>query len=236
MTSISGSTAATYSYDAWGNCYTCITDLLAFYNPLRYRGYIYDSETQLYYLQSRYYDPELGRFLNADDSEVLLEDYEAMLQHNLFAYCLNNPVNMYDPDGYWTLALAGGSVIALDVSLSSIGTAILGALSAVTPAGWVIIGTSVVLGIVTISVANSRTPKNNIAEERSKSPIGRRGSFNTKKKAKEAAKKAGNGKEPIHHPKGHHGNSRPHFHPNVKDKYRTTPHGASIHDHYYYPG
>jgi hypothetical protein len=158
----------------------------------------------------------------------LLEDYEAMLQYNLFAYCWNNPVNMYDPDGYWTLALAGGGYLA------TAGT--LGATNAWNPVGWVILGAVVVVGIIAVTTTPPKTITNNITEGRSKRPIGRRDSFNTKKKAKEAAKKAGKGKEPIHHPKGHHGNKKAHYHPNVKNEYRETPHGVSIHDHYYYPG
>ena len=65
-------------------------------NPLRYRGYVYDNETQFYYLQSRYYDPEIGRFLNAD---ALVSTGQGILGNNMFAYCLNNPVNMGDAAG-----------------------------------------------------------------------------------------------------------------------------------------
>ncbi len=64
--------------------------------PFRYRGYVYDSDTQLYYLQSRYYDPKIGRFISAD---VLLSTGQGVLGHNSFAYCLNNPLNKYDYDG-----------------------------------------------------------------------------------------------------------------------------------------
>lgn len=69
-------------------------------NPLRYRGYYYDSETGLYYLQSRYYDPVVGRWINADIPETLTADFENMTQNNLFAYCFNNSVNMCDLDGF----------------------------------------------------------------------------------------------------------------------------------------
>ncbi|MGM9591695.1 MAG: RHS repeat-associated core domain-containing protein, partial [Oscillospiraceae bacterium] len=66
-------------------------------NPLRYRGYIYDRETGLYYLQSRYYDPEIGRFINADTYTTT--DADGLLSTNMFAYCENNPVMGTDPTG-----------------------------------------------------------------------------------------------------------------------------------------
>ena len=65
-------------------------------NPIRYRGYYFDAETGFYYLQSRYYDPVIGRFLNADG---LTQTGQGVLDQNMFAYCLNNPVMMADPDG-----------------------------------------------------------------------------------------------------------------------------------------
>ena len=71
-------------------------------NPLRYRGYVYDAETGLYYLNSRYYNPVWGRFINADDTEYLGADGTS-LGYNLFAYCLNNPVNRTDAEGNWSL-------------------------------------------------------------------------------------------------------------------------------------
>ena len=71
---------------------------IATVNPYRYRSYYYDSETALYYLQSRYYDPETGRFLNADEA-IYLTIFDSILNMNLFAYCQNNPVNMVDVTG-----------------------------------------------------------------------------------------------------------------------------------------
>ncbi len=68
-------------------------------NPIRYRGYYYDTETGLYYLQSRYYDPETCRFINAD-SLLMAGDY--LQGTNMYAYCLNNPVMYVDPTGYIT--------------------------------------------------------------------------------------------------------------------------------------
>ena len=67
---------------------------LGHYNPLRYRGYVYDAETGFYYLNSRYYNPTWGRFINADGQ---LND--GIFGNNLFSYCLNNPVNMSDYEG-----------------------------------------------------------------------------------------------------------------------------------------
>ena len=88
----SGSAVVTYTYDAWGNILSTGGDLastLGAHNPLRYRGYVYDPETKLYFLQSRYYDPELGRFVNAD---AFASTGQGILGNNMFAYCGNNPV------------------------------------------------------------------------------------------------------------------------------------------------
>ena len=69
------------------------------YNPLRYRGYVYDTDTGLYYLQSRYYDPEMGRFLNADG---FVSTGQGFSGNNMFAYGLNNPTAMADDAlGVW---------------------------------------------------------------------------------------------------------------------------------------
>ena len=64
------------------------------------RGYRYDTETGLYYLQSRYYSPDWGRFINADDTDILTQQHE-LLGKNLFAYCRNNPINLEDSSGNW---------------------------------------------------------------------------------------------------------------------------------------
>mgnify|MGYP003195336916 CR=1 FL=1 len=74
MIDLSGTEVASYVYDSWGNIRSVTGDpILSELNPLRYRGYVYDEESELYYLQSRYYDPFVGRFLNADTyCQVLL--------------------------------------------------------------------------------------------------------------------------------------------------------------------
>lgn len=94
-----------------------------------------------------------------------------------------------------------------------------------------------VSGVVSVAIKYTKTKSETKSgtKDRVTSPIGRRNNYNSRKKAKEAAKKAGGGKKPIKHPKGYHGNKRPHYHPNVKNNYRVTPKGISSHDHYYYP-
>jgi len=88
-----------YIYDAWGNCTISGNTSVLMFNPLRYRGYVYDQETGLYYLQSRYYDPEVGRFINADG---LVTTGQSFVGNNMFAYCGNNPVSHIDCSGmFW---------------------------------------------------------------------------------------------------------------------------------------
>lgn len=98
---------ASYSYDPWGKLLSS-SGTLADINPLRYRGYYYDAETGFYYLQSRYYDPEIGRFINADS--YASTDATGLLSTNMFAYCENDPVNKSDPDGE-VAHLAIGAVV-----------------------------------------------------------------------------------------------------------------------------
>lgn len=99
-----------YSYDVWGKC-TINTDIdgIASINSFRYRGYYFDSETALYYLNSRYYDPEIGRFISPDSPEFL--DPEGLNGLNLYAYCLNNPVMYIDPEGNFVWFVAAAFVI-----------------------------------------------------------------------------------------------------------------------------
>ena len=96
----SGTMVASYNYDAWGSCtvYNSSDAAIGDLNPLRYRGYYYDAETGFYYLQSRYYDPAICRFINADG---LFTD--GFVGSNLFAYCVNDPVNTVDPTGNFAI-------------------------------------------------------------------------------------------------------------------------------------
>ena len=93
--STDGTVLAAYTYDAWGNILTS-EGSLATSNPIRYRGYYFDTETSLYYLQSRYYDPAVGRFINADG---VVSAGQGILSYNMFAYCKNNPVCGMDSSG-----------------------------------------------------------------------------------------------------------------------------------------
>ena len=98
-----GTQVVTYTYDAWGKLLSTTGSMagtLGEYNPLRYRGYVYDTETGLYYLNSRYYNPETGRFINADGYVSTGQGFSG---HNMFVYCGNNPVNRVDPSGlFWS--------------------------------------------------------------------------------------------------------------------------------------
>ena len=96
----SGATVAEYTYNAWGEVLTS-TGSMASINPLRYRGYYYDTETGFYYLQSRYYDPANHRFINAD--VYTSTDSTDAISCNMFAYCGNNPVRRVDAGGNWWL-------------------------------------------------------------------------------------------------------------------------------------
>ena len=89
----------TYEYDAWGNVWSVGSSEAAGIgakNPIRSRGYYYDVETEWYYLQSRYYDPQTGRFINADE---YLSVGINIFGSNVYAYCGNNPINKIDPSG-----------------------------------------------------------------------------------------------------------------------------------------
>jgi len=117
-----GTQVVSYSYDTWGklvNISGSLASTVGVKNHYRYRGYRYDTETGLYYLQSRYYNPEWGRFINADDVSMLDNSGE-LLSNNLFAYCGNNPVNNVDPDGHFAQA----SAIALGACFGPVGLAV----------------------------------------------------------------------------------------------------------------
>ncbi len=99
-----GTKIGSYTYDAWGNCTVSLASgttslqksIVRARNPFRYRGYYYDTEIGLYYLQSRYYNPATGRFINADGYANANGD---LIGFNMYTYCSNNPVMFTDPSG-----------------------------------------------------------------------------------------------------------------------------------------
>ena len=120
------SKVAEYAYDAYGNCRVITGSNIGTLNPFRYRGYYFDEDMKLYYLQSRYYDPETGRFINADDVSYL--DPETIHGLNLYAYCLNNPVMYSDPSGHFVISIG----IAVSSALAYYALVTLGVIIAVT--------------------------------------------------------------------------------------------------------
>jgi len=111
IVSSASETVAKYTYDAWGKCTVDpSSSIIGTVNPYRYRGYYYDTETGLYYVSSRYYDPEIGRFLNSDDP-MFLGATGNIASYNLFAYCENNPVNYKDPSGYGPFGTIIGGIL-----------------------------------------------------------------------------------------------------------------------------
>ena len=153
-----GTEIVKYVYDAWGNHKTFILNdgqfvdiltqtsytqsglnnkLIAQINPFRYRSYYYDTETGLYYLNSRYYDPEIGRFINADDISILAEGKDIINGLNLYIYCGNNPIMNTDESGNawwdWLISIFVAvvvivAVVAVSVLTAGVGTAVAGAL------------------------------------------------------------------------------------------------------------
>ena len=110
-------TVARYSYDAWGAVTNAVTytDLtngveIATINPFCYRGYYYDEEIGLYYVSSRYYDPEIGRWLNSDDAQFVSFS-ESLLSSNLFCYCHNSSINNIDENGKWLARVIGAVAV-----------------------------------------------------------------------------------------------------------------------------
>ena len=151
-----GAKVVEYYYDAWGKILSVTGTLattLGTLNPFRYRGYVFDEETGLYYLRSRYYNPDHCRFINADGYSIPSQFRETLDNKNLYAYCNNKPINQVDTSGYFGLlagmiigavvgALVGGVVSAVSqhvnegevnwgiVAVDAVSGALSGALSA----------------------------------------------------------------------------------------------------------
>ena len=110
------SPVVTYEYDAWGKLLSVSgekKDTVGKLNPFRYRGYVYEEESGLYYALSRYYDPEICRFINSDTIELLTATPTSLTDKNLYAYCDNNPVVRIDVGGeFWTLVIGAAINVA----------------------------------------------------------------------------------------------------------------------------
>jgi RHS repeat-associated protein len=125
----SGTKIGSYTYDAWGN-FTVTTNssvslerlIVSTYNPFRYRGYYYDTDTSLYYLESRYYNPQWGRFTCGDVVSTISATLNQLTDKNLFAYCDNNPITRIDENGdFWNFVIgaAAGALISGTISAVS---------------------------------------------------------------------------------------------------------------------
>ena len=164
-------TVVEYAYDSWGTPLSTtgtLASTLGAQNPFRYRGYVYDAETGLYYLQTRYYDPEVSRFINADNQLSTGSDLTGL---NLFAYCGNNPVNRIDPTGeawwHWALGAAVVAVVAVATvvtcggfaaaatAVCMVGSGVAAATTASTVAAGAFIGSATVYGMAVLSAAST---------------------------------------------------------------------------------
>ena len=158
-----------YSYDSWGNVLSItgsLANTLGQDNPFRYRGYYFDSDTGLYYLNSRYYDANIGRFVNADGE---LSGEPSIRGYNLFTYGFNNPVNMSDENGNWPKWLSGALNVVSGVSQMAAGAA-LGAIASWTGVGAVVAGFLILNGSATTAqgvgqIINHVTKSNAMRED-----------------------------------------------------------------------
>jgi RHS repeat-associated protein len=173
-----GTRVASYTYDSWGKLISIkdqngidVTDdetSVGYKNPYRYRGYQYDGETGLFYVGSRYYDPQIGRFINADGK---LNPQEGFTGMNLFQYCGSNPVNRIDPTGeawwHWAIgaaivvgcavavvATAGGAAPAL-LAIASVANGVAAATTASTIAAGAFIGSATAYGMAVLSAGST---------------------------------------------------------------------------------
>jgi RHS repeat-associated protein len=179
-----GTKLISYVYDAWGAMGTAYSNgglnTTATKNPFRYRGYYYDSDLELYYLQTRYYDAKIGRFISPDTESVITATPDALTDKNLYAYCDNNPVMRRDDGGeFWLASVAvgllsqyAGDVIANLISgkkgidilkpTSSVGEYIAAGVTALIPGSG--IGKAVVDNIVSegISIIENKISGNDV--------------------------------------------------------------------------
>ena len=192
------------------------------HSELKPDRYYYDAETGFYYLNSRYYDPEICRFINADGIDILLEDQGHLNEHNLYMYCWDDPIKHLDFTGEFP-------ILAVDLV---IGDGIVIDPPAISPS--LISTTSNYISSVSSQISTlAASGIDIIIVETELFRIADRIETKSKKEAYERAKRAGKGKEPIHHPDGTNG-KHGHYHPNVKQTQKLTPKMPCSHDHYFY--
>ena len=152
-----GKCVVQYTYDAWGNFKkTIYVDCTASHcNPFVYKGYFFDEDTGWYYLKSRYYDPTIRRFINADDCAYL--DNQSLNGINLYSYCGNNPVLGYDPEGTWSwkkfwcvVAVVAIAAVVVAATIATAG-AVASAVPALTTVATVVATKVAVAAVVTVA-------------------------------------------------------------------------------------
>ncbi len=166
ITDVDDNLVVEYDYDAWGKLLSTTgsqASTIGVQNPFLYRGYYYDSESGLYYLNSRYYDSQTGRFINADDINAFDVNQNSQLQYNLYAYCLNNPSTYVDNDGHFAIlaavavgfavgAVVGGVSAALQgknakgIMVAALGGGVAGAISVIPIPGLGAFGSAIIMG------------------------------------------------------------------------------------------
>ena len=147
-----GNEAVRYTYDAWGRSLSTAGSLastLGYMNPFRSRGYVYDEETGMYYLRSRYYNPECGRFVNSD---IILNAGAGVFSHNIFCYCDNNPLSRSDPSGHCFKSIFSSFIKAAKKIISFVANAIRDYTKKIT-----IVDSTLITGFKKYSISNPLT-------------------------------------------------------------------------------
>ena len=230
-----------------------MADTLGQINPIRYRSYYYDIETGFYYLNSRYYDPDVKRFINSDS---YISTGDGIFGTNMFAYCMNNPVIYADLNGEFIFFSVDIGVlpvppIAPPISIPAAPTLPLsprfvmpnlndflnyrGRIEIASPSDSSISTSDTISNTIpdTSSIVNDiENAPSNKSSYKPKRPAARK-TYPTRKAAEQAARKAGKGKKPIIH--GPKNGQPPHFHPNVEQLQKLTRNMVTRHDHYYFP-
>ena len=122
-----GKRVVSYKYNSWGKTVSITGTLAATVgqkNPFRYRGYYFDAESGMYYLQSRYYDPEIRRFISADDVTTVITVNAGLNYQNLYTYCSNEPIGRYDENGYFSLPNWAKVAIGAVTTVAAVGVTV----------------------------------------------------------------------------------------------------------------